>query len=648
MSSQYSKAVVGELREAVAEQGAETFLKVVQKHGIALKDAVSIPMCVSNCDSTKPLNVFQLAAVLGNALLVDLLCRQGASVNTRDMEETLMTAVSSPDPLKVMGITYFSDCFCALPRPAKGLLQVINTLLKHGVVLKEKRALHYAVQLGNPDIVRLLCANGADANAYEYNIEDKTILHSAAWMTKPDVVQVLCECGADVNKPNRQGDIPLHYAVWTPISSTHLKKSIRLVKLLCELGSDINRNNEDGKTPISRAARHSKIQDICRAYQVVHPNQGCVTPLHTAVHTGNALMVREICNVHGTDVNTEDDNGRTPLFSAAQKGRTNIVEILCAHGADTNKAPRWKSTPLHCAALVGCKEAVKTLCEHGANVNALNVFGETALNFAAQGGYAEVIRTLCQHGADFNAPSKGTIPLSVFKYHQMDAATEMLKHWFPSHVDEDGYSALHYACYSPEMQTGHPDLVRMLLEERQCDCDVRDTSNNMTALHWILFQVDLSKQNLVLEFLETFRILIAAGCSMGEGEASPCSSLLREFSMALSGHHPLRQQEVDGLCDCLKLLVSAGINPTEEDFDLINKAGNPSLVPLAAGRGVQEYAAYVCRQPVYLTRLCKLAIRKTMRKPLTCSVPQLQFPPIIEEYLLLEMLDYAPRKPSQK
>ena len=276
---------------------------------------------------------------------------------------------------------------------------------------------------------------------------------------------------------------------------------------------------------------------------------------------------------------------------AAQNGGADIIDILCAHGADSNKAPRWKSTPLHCAALVGCKEAIKTLCEHGANVNALNVLGEPALSFAAQGGYAEVIRTLCQHGADFNASSPATIALSIFKYHQVDAAAELLNIWFPNHLDEDGYSAPHYACDSSDMQTGHPDLVRLLLKQSRCDCDVQNTEHK-TPLAWTLHVVDWLKKNVVSVLLEIFQMLLTAGGTMGQPAENPFSSLLSDFISALRFQDPPREQEIDSLCDCLKQLVMAGITPTEEDFDKMENATHPRLVQLLAATGVQEQAIF--------------------------------------------------------
>ena len=257
------------------------------------------------------MTLFQLAAWVGNAPLVDLFCQHRARINKPDLENAIKLTVDNFCP--------FWSKFPDMTRPTTDVLQVIKTLLKHGAVSKDNRALYHAPQLGNPDIVRLICNNGADVNNYVVFIED-TPLHMA-WMYNVEVVHVLCEFGADVNKGNKQGDIPLHCAVQNSRFEPFTKSRASL-KLLCEFGSDVNMDNKARRTPIGLAARHSQIQDICRAYQVVHPNQGCVTPLHTAVHTGNAQMVRELCNVHSTDVNAEDGTGRTPLFTCCTERRS--------------------------------------------------------------------------------------------------------------------------------------------------------------------------------------------------------------------------------------------------------------------------------------------------------------------------------------
>ena len=48
----------------------------------------------------------------------------------------------------------------------------------------------------------------------------------------------------------------------------------------------------------------------------------------------------------GADVNKTSDNGVTPLFAAALRGREAIVRALIGFGADVNAASVWGSTAL--------------------------------------------------------------------------------------------------------------------------------------------------------------------------------------------------------------------------------------------------------------------------------------------------------------
>ena len=68
----------------------------------------------------------------------------------------------------------------------------------------------------------------------------------------------------------------------------------------------------------------------------------------------------------GADVNKENNNGQTPLFSVCTYGNSEIVKYLVEHGANVNKADKDGKTPLFDACWDGNLEIVKYLAEHGA------------------------------------------------------------------------------------------------------------------------------------------------------------------------------------------------------------------------------------------------------------------------------------------
>lgn len=105
----------------------------------------------------------------------------------------------------------------------------------------------------------------------------------------------------------------------------------------------------------------------------------------------------------GSDVNTRDSRGDTPLMYAAAVGSPEMMRQLIAAGADVKSKNSFDST-----ALMWCTnnlKKVRLLLDKGAEVNARSKQGSSALFIAAaHDGNVEVIRLLLQRGADTKAP----------------------------------------------------------------------------------------------------------------------------------------------------------------------------------------------------------------------------------------------------
>ena len=189
-----------------------------------------------------------------------------------------------------------------------------------------------------------------------------------------------------------------------------------VVKLLLEGGADLNSRTDDTKS----------------------------TALHLATERNYTDIVKLLLE-YGADKNAIDEEGKTALIIAAQKGFLEVVKLLAPDEdykepilellydrryqrkrnteyimkksksvmlrseVDINVRDRDGTTALMYSIIHGNFQdnrdqfkLVKWLLDHKANPNAQDVYGITALTFATVGCYANVINLLLDYGADVN------------------------------------------------------------------------------------------------------------------------------------------------------------------------------------------------------------------------------------------------------
>ena len=83
-------------------------------------------------------------------------------------------------------------------------------------------------------------------------------------------------------------------------------------------------------------------------------------------------------------VSYRDQEGRTPLYIAAQRGHQQIVEMLLAAGVDMKAAANDGATPIFIAAQERHHRVVEMLVAAGADMNAAT--GATPICFASGNG----------------------------------------------------------------------------------------------------------------------------------------------------------------------------------------------------------------------------------------------------------------------
>jgi quinoprotein dehydrogenase-associated probable ABC transporter substrate-binding protein len=187
------------------------------------------------------------------------------------------------------------------------------------------------------------------------------------------------------------------------LSNAIIANDPKRVEFLVQKGADVNKRDNQGGTPLTTAARQRQDKMV-------------------------ELLIKL-----GANVNEANGNGMTPLVTAVLRDHVPTVKALLANHADMETPGPEGYRPLAIAIAEDKYETAKALMEAGANVNVpAGPDGLTPLMVAvAQNAPAEgtmfvpsstrpiqIAKLLIERGADVNAKSKsGTTPLMVAAAH---------------------------------------------------------------------------------------------------------------------------------------------------------------------------------------------------------------------------------------
>lgn len=365
----------------------------------------------------------------------------------------------------------------------------------------EKSPLHLATCHGHFAVARLLLDRGAAVDAADYN--GNTPLHDAVRQGHNALVTLLLDRKASANASNRSRQTPVHIAAVNG-------RKVALDRLLAH-GGQVNVEGYGDCYPIHLAAKYGHVavtQKLLEHGARVNLKLLCSdeTPLHFAARGGHHKTVQLLLQ-HGAKVNVFNEDGKTPLHSAAEakskagKGLPHIVAALLekregiedtevdavtAHGRfnpyyTSLFAPPHVQTALHVAAAAGHSAVVAKLLERGANIEEQDYERRTALHHATISGDEKTLRVLLQRGARVDTKNyQRQTPLHfAAQWKHAEAAAVLLEyHAAVNAWDYQGDMPLHFAMRG---WGGTRELMAILLRHgaRVSDRDEK----GMTPLH---------------------------------------------------------------------------------------------------------------------------------------------------------------------
>lgn len=121
-----------------------------------------------------------------------------------------------------------------------------------------------------------------------------------------------------------------------------------------------------------------------------------------AVRDQNVLQAKELFDKPGsTVINSRDySTGETALHVVIKRRDLGWINFLANAGANLETRDQEGRTPLILAAQLGFVDGVRVLLTRGADVNGTNSRGESALIYAVQARDATTVRVLIDGGAD--------------------------------------------------------------------------------------------------------------------------------------------------------------------------------------------------------------------------------------------------------
>ena len=337
-----------------------------------IKRLISHGYDINAVESDRETTVYYVARSLGQGLydvrVLKTLCDEGADVNFVPEGAALHTSI-----LHDLILGHIAD-----PSSLPARMDALKLLLKYGASLR--LALHSVGKSpGCIPFIKVLLDAGADI---EELWNGMTPLTWAALHKNVKVVQALLDAGANVNGAGH----PALFAAIQPRKDHHVyaPTTVATMKALCDAGADMKTLNHHNHSLLSYALTMSgndtkrfRTWDTVPAVLKALCRAGCDVNFHH----------------HGILFSDAEEEGNTPLHMASSartrvgcgdpsKVRAECLEILISYGADVNSQNDQGQTPLHSAVSQSELACAQVLLKHGSRMDVKDVDGRTPLMLA--------------------------------------------------------------------------------------------------------------------------------------------------------------------------------------------------------------------------------------------------------------------------
>ncbi|CAL4063591.1 unnamed protein product, partial [Meganyctiphanes norvegica] len=389
--------------------------------------------------------------------------------------------------------------------------------------------LHHAAHHNSPKFLQALLKYAAPGTLDIEDHHKRTPLHWAAAYGSEENVRLLIKHGANNLLPDQEGKTPLH---WASMSKT--EGVTNCVKILISTApSSVNWQDYDGITALHLAVAEAQqdtvevLLGVTKCKVDICDNQ-FRTPLHWAANRGLTSIVGLLLGA-GATLSAVDVYGATPLHYAAQLNHARTVELVVRRPSIREEASKDGCTALLWAAARGADDAIKVMVRHGALVQQCDPRGCTALHIAAGGGHVSTVSVLLRLRAHpDHADNEGRTPLQYAALGGHANIVKLLAQAGASlhHQDAEGQCALHHSVISGHLHLAHilikagssvnvtdyygrtplhmaawrglSNIIYLLLENRG-DVNARDHQGK-SALHWAAEHGHLGAVNTLLGF----------------------------------------------------------------------------------------------------------------------------------------------------